>query len=302
MERQEWEALLTLAEELHFGRTADRLGVSVGRVSQIIRKLERRVGVQLFERTSRRVVPTMVGQQLCDDLLPVRRQMDAALARAVAAGRGVTGELRVGYSSPMAANLILRSLEPFKAAYPDCELLIQEIQLSSPFSSLRSGGVHVQITELPLQEADLVAGPTLITCERALMVPSEHPFARCASVSLEDLALVTLLTIGGSVPQYWSDHHFPRHTPSGRPIHHGHQATSWQEIPLLVGAGQGVSLANRDAEPYHRLPGVVWVPVRERMPCDYAPIWLKQAQSGRVRAFLEVVGAVAGTKTGTAQP
>lgn len=60
LERHELEAFLTLAEELHFGRTAERLHVSTARISQTIAKLERRTGVPLFVRTSRRVEPTAV--------------------------------------------------------------------------------------------------------------------------------------------------------------------------------------------------------------------------------------------------
>lgn len=66
--RHELEAFLTLAEELHFGRTAARLHVSTARISQTIRSLELRVGARLFARTSRRVSLLPVGQQLLDDL------------------------------------------------------------------------------------------------------------------------------------------------------------------------------------------------------------------------------------------
>ena len=66
--RHELEAFLTLAEELHFGRTAARLHVSTARISQTIRALELRVGMRLFARTSRRVSLLPVGQQLLDDL------------------------------------------------------------------------------------------------------------------------------------------------------------------------------------------------------------------------------------------
>ena len=61
LERHEIEAFVTLAEELHFGRTAERLHVSTARVSQAIKRMELRVGVPLFERTSRRVELTEAG-------------------------------------------------------------------------------------------------------------------------------------------------------------------------------------------------------------------------------------------------
>ncbi|WP_063050891.1 helix-turn-helix domain-containing protein [Nocardia arthritidis] len=64
LERFELEAFLTLSEELHFSRTAARLRVTPGRISQTIKKLERQVGSPLFERTSRHVVLTPLGQRL----------------------------------------------------------------------------------------------------------------------------------------------------------------------------------------------------------------------------------------------
>ncbi|QNS09127.1 LysR family transcriptional regulator [Streptomyces xanthii] len=289
MERQELEAFLALAEELHFGRTAHRLGLSAGRISQVIKALERRVGVPLFERNNRRVALTPVGERLRDDLLPARRIIDEALARAVAAGRGITGSLRIGYSSSMAANLLLNTMETFRTSHPDCDVTIQEIQLSDPYGPLRSEQVHLQITELPVDEPDLDSGPVLYTSPRALLVSSSHPMARRETVSLEDLTHETLLTIGGTVPQHWLDYNFPRRTPSGRPIPQGHAAISWQEIPFLVAAGQGVSLACTEAEPHYSTPGVTWIPVQESLPCHFAAIWPRHGMTTRVRAFLETL-------------
>lgn len=294
MERQEMEAFLALAEELHFGHTARRLGLSVGRVSQLIRTLERRVGALLFERTSRRVVMTPIGARLREDLLPAHRQITAALEHAVAAGRGISGRLRVGFSSQMVARLLMRAIEAFKAVHPACEVTIQEVLLSDPYGPLRRAEVHLQVTELPLNEPDLVAGPTLLSYPRSLLVPVGHALARSESVSLEDLADATLLTVGGSAPPHWCDHHFPRHTPSGRPIPHGHAAVSWHEIPVLVADGQGVTLASAGAEHLHAAPGVVWVPVRDATPVLYAPIWPKQGATAKVRAFVEALRTAAG--------
>ncbi|MFD0853538.1 LysR family transcriptional regulator, partial [Actinomadura adrarensis] len=71
MELRDIEIFLTLAEELHFGRTATRLRISPARVTQAIQKQERHIGGPLFERTSRTVRLTPLGSQLRDDLRPV---------------------------------------------------------------------------------------------------------------------------------------------------------------------------------------------------------------------------------------
>jgi len=78
MERRDAEIFLTLAEELHFGRTAERLFVSQARVSQSIKKLERRIGAPLFERTSRHVALTPIGRQLHRDIGPAYRRISGA--------------------------------------------------------------------------------------------------------------------------------------------------------------------------------------------------------------------------------
>ncbi|MEU8896480.1 LysR family transcriptional regulator [Nocardia sp. NPDC048505] len=82
LERSELEAFLILAEELHFGRTADRMRVSTGRVSQIIRRLERRVGGRLFDRSSRCVDLTPIGRDLHARVLPAVQQIRTALREA----------------------------------------------------------------------------------------------------------------------------------------------------------------------------------------------------------------------------
>ncbi|MFC9293702.1 LysR family transcriptional regulator [Streptomyces sp. NPDC057011] len=294
MERHEIEAFLTLAEELHFRRTAERLGLAQGRVSQTIKKLERRIGVPLFERTSRRVALTPTGRQLREDLIPVRRQLQRAVDRAVAMGRGITGTLHVGYSSAMVAELLLKATDTFRSRYPDCAVEIQEVQLFDPFGPIRNGQVQVQVSEHPVREPDLTVGPVVLREPRALMVPVGHPFAGRACVSLEDLADTTLLAMAGAVPQYWLDYHYPRRTPSGRPIPHGQPTTYWTEVVNLVGLGKGVTPASRAAERFHSRPDVAWVPFRDAPPVEYRFLWPTSGGNARVRAFVETVCEVGG--------
>lgn len=82
VELRDIEIFLVLAEELHFGRTAQRLHISQARVSQAIKKQERRIGAELFARTSRTVRLTEVGRQFRDDLQPVYAGLHESLERA----------------------------------------------------------------------------------------------------------------------------------------------------------------------------------------------------------------------------
>lgn len=292
MERHEIEAFLVLAEELHFRRTGERLGLAQGRVSQTIKRLEHRLGVTLFERTSRHVALTPAGRRLYDDLAPAYRQVKKAVARAVASGKGVTGTLRVGFSSQWSADLLIKATDVFRERYPDCAVQIQEVQLSDPLGPLRANAVDLQLTEFPVAEPDLVAGPVLFSEPRALIIPAQHPFARRESVGLEDLARTPLVSVSGNIPHHWIDYHYPRRTPEGRPIAHGATAVYWMEVLSLVAAGRGVSPAALRAAQYHSRPGIVFVPFRDAPPIEYGLVWPRNGVTARVRSFVETVSEV----------
>ncbi|WP_265690194.1 LysR family transcriptional regulator [Streptomyces griseolus] len=92
---------LSDAEEPHFSRTAERLGVSPGRVSQSVEKRERRTGAPLFVRTTRTVRLSPLGEQLYQALKSGHRQITQGIEAARAAARGATGTLTLGTMGPV---------------------------------------------------------------------------------------------------------------------------------------------------------------------------------------------------------
>ncbi|MCX5521603.1 LysR family transcriptional regulator [Streptomyces bobili] len=296
LERLELEAFLTLAEELHFGRTAKRLHVTTGRISQTIRKLERRVGGPLFERSSRKVTLTTLGEHLRDDLRPAYDQIAAGLALAITTTRGVRvkGVVRVGFSGPWCGNLVVKAADLFRVRYPDSVVEIQEIQLVDPLGRMRAGEVDLQLTEFPIDEPDVVQGPLMFAEPRGLLVPADHPFAGKESVSVEDLADTTLVTIVSElVPCYWMDYYFPRTTPSGRPITQGPATRFWPEVLVHVSMGVGVSTVALRAKDFHSRPGLAFVALRDAPPIDYGFLWPRTGLSPVASAWLDIVHEIA---------
>ncbi|WP_433350845.1 LysR family transcriptional regulator [Microtetraspora malaysiensis] len=289
MELRDIEIFLALAEELHFGRTAERLHITASRVSHAIKKQERRIGAPLFERTSRTVRLTALGKQLRDDLLPARLQIQQALDRAVAEARGITGLLRVGYSTPWCADLVFHAAEIFRSRHAGCTVQIQEIQFDDPLGLLRRGELDVQVSEFPVHEPGITAGPVLLSEPRALMVPAGHPLAERGSVSLEDLADAPLIAPRGNFTQATLDAHLPTRTPSGRLIPRGPAYTFWSEAPALVAAGLGVSVVAARAAHYHDRPGIVFVPFHDGPTLDYGVLWPTAGPSPAVIAFINVL-------------
>jgi DNA-binding transcriptional LysR family regulator len=281
LERHELETFLTLADELHFGRTAERMHVSTARVSQTVRRLERRVGAPLFNRTSRRVELTPIGRTLYDDVRPAWEMIVAGFDRAVRAGKGITGTLRVGFVGAAGGQLLIEAAQLLHRRRPDCDVAVREVQLADAVPWLLSGEVEVLLTCFRSDRDDVVAGPTLVTEARMLAVPSGHPFAGRQSVSVEDLAEITLLR----TPDALADSGLPCSSGSERSVDPGPVAGSFQEILTLVGAGRGLFPIGAHVMRYYPRPDVAYVSIRDAPPVRWTLRWRASAATARVRAF-----------------
>ncbi len=288
LERNEIEAFLAVAEELHFSRAAERLRVSTGRISQTIQRMERRIGTPLFERTSRRVTLTPIGRQLRDDLQRGHEQIQQAVRRATDAGRGIEGVLTVGFVGAAAGQLILRTTENFRLEHPGAEVRIREVQITDGLDGWRSDVYDMVLISRPIDEPDLVTGPTLISDRRMLAIPAKHAMAARDSVSQEDLAEFTLLRMPSSLPQSVLDDRIPRQTPNGKPIAHGRTAHTFQEILTLIGAGAGAFVCGAQVTKFYLRPDVVYLPIVDAPPVEWGFVWRTARETARIRAFDEV--------------
>ncbi|WP_406201110.1 LysR family transcriptional regulator [Kitasatospora sp. NBC_01560] len=285
-ERYEIEAFLTLAEELHFGRTAERLGVTTGRISQVIGKLERRTGARLFERTSRTVRVTAIGQRLADDLRPLVAGIEESVHRAVEAGRGVTGELRVAFLGEWTAPLLLRAVRLFTGRHPGCRVDVREVQLFNSRPSLLDGSVDLLIAAYPFDGDGLACGPTLISERRVLAVAAGHPLAAVESVSVEDLADHPVVQFPAVTSAAFKRDRTPEHTPTGRPVPKGPVGSTFSEMLSLVALGRGVLPVGEHSRQYYPRPDVRYVPIRDAPPIERGLVWLECNTTERVRAFV----------------
>ena len=288
MEQRDIEIFLTLAEELHFGRTAERLHVSTARVSQTIKKLERRVGAPLFERTSRQVALTPIGRRLDDDLRPAYQQIREGVDRAIAAARGVEGELRVGFIGTAVGQFLHQAGEIFHARHPACQVQIREARYSDFLELLRAGEIDVVLVPVPVNEPDLVSSPVLFREPSVLAVSARHPLARRASVGLEDLAADKVLR-PRSIPDYMDESLVPQQTPSGKPIERGADFGTVQEMLSLIGAGKGIFPVPAHARSYDTRPDISYIPIRDGRPRERRLIWRATAETNRIRAFTQAV-------------
>ena len=177
------EAFLILAEELHFGRTAERLILSQARVSRLIASLELEVGGALFERTSRRVRITPLGEHLRNRLSSAIVSLNAGLDETRAMARGVDGRLRIGFTPTTRVESLGRLIAAFEQSHPGCDVTESEVPLVDPYTALRNNEIDVLCNWLAVDESDLTAGPLLELHERVLAVASDSPLATREGVS-----------------------------------------------------------------------------------------------------------------------
>ncbi len=287
MELRDIEIFLVVAEELHFGRSAERLLVSQARVSQAIRKQERRIGAPLFERTSRTVRLTNVGRQLRDDLQPVYVGLHESLERARMTASGVTGKLRVGM---MPFNLVDMHFywRAFRSRFPRWELEIRQLEYVDPFGRLRDNDMDVLVTWLPVEEPDLTVGPVLCTDPRVLAVTADHELAERTSVHLEVFADFQHAT-APSMPDYWEDSYLPFQTPQGRPIERGRVVNRAEELINQVGMGEIVHCFPGHVTRYWGMSNILWIPVTDLAPLSFALVWRTEAENELITALADTV-------------
>ncbi|MFI6711027.1 LysR substrate-binding domain-containing protein [Nonomuraea sp. NPDC050478] len=297
MEFKELECFVVLSEELHFARTAERLYLSPGRVSQLMRSLESRIGARLFHRTSRRVRLTPLGERFLSDLRPAYDGLASAVGRAKAAAREVTGVLRVGFlASP--TDVVTGSVRAFESRHPGCEVELVEIPLSDPFGRLREGRIDLAFTLLPVDEPDLATGEALNRVSYELGVSVRHPWAGRAGIDAEELAGIRLIGLDGPAPRAWLERITPSLTPRGRVIPRAGTVSTGQEGLTQVALGRGGMLFCAPTAAHHRRPDVSFVPVTGLPPSILGLAWVKEAETAVIRAF----GAAAAGQAAVAGP
>jgi DNA-binding transcriptional LysR family regulator len=291
VELRELRLFLTLAEELHFGRTAEILQLTPSRVSQSLRALEDKLGAQLVHRTSRTVRLTPFGDQFLRDVRPALEGLDSVLERTDASMRSLTGTLRLGVlSGPAGGPHLVEIIDAFESRHPECGVDVRQEAWEDPVARLREGEVDVMATWVPLERPDLVVGPTLSRQPRVLAVARDHPLARRNSIDLEELADHPVARIE-SWPKELREAVVPAKTPRGRRIRGvrvgvGDQAPL--DLPVRIARRELVLPTVASAGPYMGNLDLVYVPIAGMKPLRSALVWRRPARDPRLRAFIRV--------------
>ena len=296
VEFRELRIFLALTEELHFGRTAERLGISQPGVSEAVRVLESRLGVRLFDRTSRRVGLTSAGEEFRGKLVPALAALERVLAETADASGDITGVLRVGFVLTTGGPALSRLVAAFHASHPGCEVRLKEVETFDAYRALRHGDIDVLCNWLAVDEPGLTAGAVLAYYQRALAVAPSHRLAGRSAVSVEDLADEEVALFPPTTPSAVYDLLVPPVTPSGRPIRRTQPVRTIHEILSFVAMGRIVHPTS-SAVPIFDRDDVTLVPIDDLPPLPLGLVWVTSREDSRIRALDETARTTRRTST-----
>ncbi|MFI9152916.1 LysR family transcriptional regulator [Streptomyces sp. NPDC053367] len=279
-------AFVVLAEELHFGRAAVRLGIAQPPLSQQIRRLEEKVGHALFTRPPGRVALTPAGREL----LPAARQALSGLAQGLAAARAVgggrTGRLRVGFAASLALTVLPGLLGAHRRRFPGVELDIREMTTAPQLTALHEGTIDVGLLREPPEDAPDLAFRTLLAEPLVAVLPLSHPLARPRTVPLAALAGQPFVLLPREAGPGLYDRINAACAAAGFAPRIAQHAVEWQTVCALVEAGLGVSVAPAAIRRI-RLKGLAFRTLRAPAPkTTVAAAWRRDGTSPLVANLL----------------
>ncbi|RMX04284.1 LysR family transcriptional regulator [Corticibacter populi] len=288
MELRHLRYFIALAEELHFGRAAQRLAISQPPLSVAIRQLEEDMGARLFERNSKEVRLTAAGEHLlprAHQLLADTKEI-AAEVRGVAQGQG--GHLRVGFVASSIYRGLPQALQQFQRQHPQVRLDITELNTSEQVTAISAGRLDfglVHGSHLPgnLHSSLLVKEPFLCC------LPAGHPLARQDPIDLRSLEGERLILFSRSASPLYHEQVLGLLRSAGVEPEHLHEVRHWLTVVALVSRGLGVALV-----PYAmrrtRLPGTVFLPLAGRHPPSATlAIWRKGPANPLIEVLLDAI-------------
>jgi DNA-binding transcriptional LysR family regulator len=271
---------VAVAEDLHFGKAANRLGISQPPLSQQILALEREIGARLFERSNRRVELTSAGRNFLKEASDVLERVDAAAIRAERIHRGQVGEVKVGFfgSAPFVEGF-QKLIFDFRAVHPDVDLILEEMPTYQQVDAILDGRLDLGFVR-PLQPKPESIQSVEISRERLMVVMREdHPLAaRQGDLSVADLASEPMVLYASSIGSGLYQKIVDLCRDSGFAPNVAQAANATPTMMGLVAAGMGISILPESLKRLS-LDGLKFVPLRE--PKAQTAVWLAKRWDDR---------------------
>jgi DNA-binding transcriptional LysR family regulator len=288
MEFQQLRYFVMVAEELHFGRAADRLHITQPALSKQIAKLEKEIGVALLIRTKRTVQLTSAGQVLLEQAKQLLFQTDAAVQLTRRTAHGEVGHLTIGFTETATYTVLPKLMQVFRHTHPNVELTMLELSTEAQVAALNDDKIDLAFLHPPIDQRGLDLHP-ILEANFVVVLPQQHPLSQYERI----------------VPEALTDESFIIHPRKEGPnLYDGFiqicqtagfqpkivkESISLQTRICLVVAGLGITFAPENLQ---FLVGneVVCKPL-ENCPIrlKFAAAWRQSSASSTLREFLKIM-------------
>jgi DNA-binding transcriptional LysR family regulator len=282
-----------VAEELHFGRAAQRMHVVQSAVSHQLKLLEEELGFSLLERSRHNVRLTVPGEIFLPEARDLLRRADEAMRRARASANGTVGRLAIGFVDNVLWSILPPILRDFRQRWPQVELTLHPLDRGAQIETIRASVIDIGVMPSPspghaLKSAALATGPLTAA------IPEGHPLAMRSTLSIVELAseqfvlfpqrmnsrileiIVACCASAGFAPQVVQE------------------AEQLHTLLSLVSAGLGVTLVPQWVARVQQ-PGVIYIPLDDPLTSyELIAAWNPSTDNPAVANFLQIATGIAG--------
>jgi DNA-binding transcriptional LysR family regulator len=285
MELRQIRSFLSIAETLHFGRTAELIHLSQPALSLQIRALEEEVGVRLFERNRRKTTLTAAGFAFRDDAAAAMSELEQAIRRARLAANGKLGRLRIGFISTAGREIVPDIVRRFRELNPEVELSLRNIVTAEQVRMLETGALDVGFLRVPIGEHSALDVVIVHREPFVLVVPSSDKLAKRKRVHLRELAGQDFVGYERAYAPGFHDLIFGMLRDAGIALNVSQTAAEIPTLISLVASGMGVSILPASAVK-HSVASVVACEILDRIPmCEIGIAVNKRFQGAVIDNF-----------------
>ncbi|HZG99741.1 MAG TPA: LysR family transcriptional regulator [Flavisolibacter sp.] len=277
-----------LARERHFGLAAKQIGIEQPPLSLQIKKLEKIVGAQLFDRSSRQIKLTAIGEALLPEAIALVEKSHALLENIRNVSRGEAGILNIGFATSTSFCGIPTIIQKFKKSFPKVALNLRELSSGAQINELTSGKIDIGFMREAKPTNDIIS-KEIITEEFVAVMSHQHPLSSKEMISFKDLRDEPFV-------------HFPKHV---APALYNRvnelfaaarftpnivqEALEWQTIISLVEANLGVSICPASFQKL-KIGKVHYKPLSNaKVKTRISICYNSKMQSNLIKAFLHMV-------------
>ncbi|WP_181276362.1 LysR family transcriptional regulator [Brevibacterium oceani] len=289
MDAKQIRAFLVLAEELHFGRAAERLQMTQPPVSRLIRNLETSLSAQLFDRSTRSVRLTAAGEALVQPAQDILMSNQLAEAAVKAAGQGEVGHVRLAFTGIATHTLVGRLAKLVRNTHPGIQLSLQSATFALPsIEGVVDGSFDIAFGHWPFIPQTV---ETRMIAEEALVVAvhNGHPLAGRSSVSMAELEGEDFITLPSNPGSTTIERLYSLSQAAGFNPNVAQVAPDSWTILSLVGAEFGCSVTVSSVPRNFTFPNVTFIPLDdEQGPFPLLMAWRRHDDSPALREVLRL--------------